>query len=321
MVKLKSTYLNVIDIIKLKINMIQKLQARCFWIHIFIFKFTLYLDFTFQGSVLLYILLFSVTIMNKSFHKELTKLHFKFLFSSFGLEWTFAIYSIIEAYKKCAREPRTQKYLYLICFSSAGLLADQLFYAKETNMFFWGSLLFLLGLKSYFENVLLPIYSPVKNASSSENHKKAGLYQIRFFHQTSTVEAPFGKFAAEFGKAVVQNPKPLPNSAIFGLGFGGVIGIGFGIVIGLGFDSVIGHNQYMLHQTHVQDLAQKEKLEAFNLAREEKLQALELHQKAADYFSNKCGHLSGDNMGSACEGLKGVLNMTYQALEQVISKG
>jgi hypothetical protein len=158
--------------------------------------------------------------------------------------------------------------------------------------------------------VLLPVYHPVKNASSSENHKKAGLYQIRFFHQTSTVEAPFGKFAAEFGKAVVQNPKPLPNSAIFGLGFGGVIGITFGIVIGLGFDSVIGHNQYMLHQTHVQDLA-----------REEKLQALELHQKVADYFSNKCGHLSGDNMGAACEGLKGVLNMTYQAVEQVISKG
>jgi len=296
MVKLKSTYLNVIDIIKLKINMIQKLQARCFWIHIFIFKFTLYLDFTFQGSVLLYILLFSVTIMNKSFHKELTKLHFKFLFSSFGLEWTFAIYSIIEAYKKCAREPRTQKYLYLICFSSAGLLADQLFYAKETNMFFWGSLLFLLGLKSYFENVLLPVYHPVKNASSSENHKKAGLYQIRFFHQTSTVEAPFGKFAAElgkgFGKAVVQNP--MPFITVFGLGFGGVI----------------THNQYMSHQTHVQDLAQKEKLDA-----------LENHQKAADYFSNKCGHFSGDNMGSACEGLKGVLNITYQAVEQVISKG
>ena len=235
---IKSRLISLIKYMTFKRSFLRNLRVRCFWVSLFLIKIVFFLDLCFQLSMLVYVFAFYVTVLNSTFHKNLTELHFKFLLSSFGLEWTFKSYVKYSAFiKRFENEFNPivtnigafwgMLFIFIIC---AGIGEAVLFPLNPQNgLFFCWFLLFIQGLTSYYDNVLIPIYYPVKNASNKNNHKKAGSNQIRFFYQTSTLEMPFGHFGESIDKEIFEgevNKDPLPLLKFLGIGGAYIVGYG-----------------------------------------------------------------------------------------------
>jgi hypothetical protein len=237
----KPIKLRVISFIKditLKLSFLRNLRVRCFWVSLFLIKLVFFLDIHFYLSILAYVFAFYFTVLNSSFHKRLTELHFQFLLSSFGLEWTFKVYIKCSALMR-RLEVKFKSFSTNVRFFWAGLFLFILFAGigeallfplnPQNGIFFCGFLLFIQGLVSYYDDVLFPIYYPVRNASNNHNHKKAGSYQISFFYQTSTLEMPFGHFGESVDKDILEkevNKDPVPLLIFLGIGGAHIVGYG-----------------------------------------------------------------------------------------------